>query len=66
MECECRGDRNTTNVRKHNVIRNYEIVGLYNKCGYCGRIEWLKLNDALEIEMADANYECIRARVAAL
>lgn len=66
MECGCRDRDNRTNVRQHKVIRRFQIAGTYNRCGYCGRVEWLKLNDALEVEMAAANYECIRARVAVL
>jgi hypothetical protein len=65
MECGCRGKNNRTNVRRHKVVRKYQVAGTYNKCGHCGRVEWLELNDALEIEMAGANYEVIRARVAA-
>jgi len=64
MECNCRGENNKTNVRRHNVIRNYEVAGIYQRCGYCWRVEWLTLTDALEIELAEANFECIKARVA--
>lgn len=63
MECNCRGENNRTNVRKHKVIRRYQIAGLYNRCGHCGRVEWLELDDALEVEMANANYHCIMAKV---
>ena len=65
MECNCRGYDNRTNVRRHKVIRHYDVVGTYQKCGHCWRVEWLSLTDELEIELANANYECIKARVAA-
>lgn len=66
MECGCKGSDNRANVRTHKVIRKFLIAGTYNQCGYCGRIEWLELSDALEMEIRNANYECIKQKVAAL
>lgn len=63
MECECEDGHGRTNVRTHKVIRKFLIAGLYHQCGYCGRIEWLELSDALEMEITNANYECIKAKV---
>lgn len=63
MECECRGCDKRTNVRTHKVIRRFLIAGTYLRCGFCGRVEWLTLSDALEVEIRNANYEVLRAKV---
>lgn len=52
MECECKNN----NVKSHDVIRKFQIVGNYNMCSECKRIEWNWLKDELEIEIKDSLY----------
>lgn len=61
MECDCA----IKNVRRHKVIRHYLVAGIYERCGACGRVEWLDITDALEIELKEANYKCIKAKAVA-
>jgi hypothetical protein len=52
MECECRNKK----IRSHNVIRHFKVVGNYNMCSKCRRVEWNWLNDELETEINDSLY----------
>lgn len=45
MNCNCGGV-----CASHNVTRNKEIVGRYEKCGACGRVEWTQKPPATILE----------------
>jgi len=51
MECECNGGKRR--VLSHDVVRHFTVVGNYNMCGKCQRVEWNWLTGDLEIEIKD-------------
>ena len=62
MECKCIDVKtHVDNVRTHRVIRDYLIAGRYERCGVCGRIEWLEITDALEFEINGTLGHCLRS-----
>ncbi len=52
MECDCVNK----NIKSHDVTRRSIVLGNYNQCGICGRVEWNYLTDQLEQEINDPLY----------
>lgn len=50
MICHCGGL-----TAEHQVVRDKEIQGKYEKCGACGRIHWWWKTDKLEQELKAEN-----------